>query len=72
MSVPSARTPIYLGKDRNKVRALVSVPMTPAEWRRLRQAARRRKIALSRFIREAALHVAALPAPSTDEPQEAA
>lgn len=72
MSVPPARTPLYLGKDRNKVRALVSVPMSPTEWRKLRQAARRRKIALSRFIREAALHVAALPADGTDEPGEAA
>lgn len=61
MSTPVAKRPIYLGKDRQKARALVSVPLTPAEWRRLKIAARRRKVALSRFLRESALRVAAEP-----------
>ena len=61
MSEPTARIPVYAEKDRQTPRALVSVPMTPAEWRRLRTAARRREVALSRFLREAALEAAGRP-----------
>jgi len=67
MSEPAARTPVYAEKDRQTPRALVSVPMTPAEWRRLQAAARRRKIALSRFLREAALEAATRPVRQTTE-----
>lgn len=50
-----AKRPLRIEPDRKTPRALISVPLSPADLAVIDRAAKRAKLSRSRFIREAAL-----------------